>query len=450
MDATADPDRRPSTAPATPDRERPTGRAEDDRAPPSSGRRGPRAVLALGVALGAVYLARAALVRPGAFGLDFRVYYHAAAAALAAAPIYGVAHGPHPTFTYLYPPATLLGFAPLLALPELAAYLVHVVGQLALAAGAARLIVRYLDGAGAALARIDRALIYAYALASVHAVPSLVYGQVNLAVTAGLVAGFAALETGRERAAGVAFGLAAFLKLFPALVGLWLLRRRAWGAIGAAVATGAVGFAVGLAAFGPGATEAYAVEAVLGRATRSAFAGGLPPGASYLTLLRPASVLLPSLGPAAWTALAAAALAPVVAAAYRATATRRDRLVGAYVTLAGTLLVLPSYPIYAVVLLFPQVPLLYLLDGRPGRFFLAGTALLGATVRLDDVRRHLLPAFPDAVAGPAAAVLEPLLTLASPQLIGILATLVGCLTYATGRGRDGPPEPERGGAARNA
>lgn len=449
MDASAGPDRRPSTASATPDRKRATRRTGDDRSTEERGRRGPRAVLALGVALGAVYLARAALVRPGAFGLDFRVYYHTAAAALAGAPIYGVAHGPHPTFTYLYPPATLLGFAPLLALPEPAAYLVHVAGQLALAGGAARLIVRYLDGAGVALARIDRALIYAYALASVHAVPSLVYGQVNLAVTAGLVAGFVALEAGRERTAGVAFGVAAFLKVFPALVGLWLLRRRAWEAIGAAVTTGAAGFAVGLAAFGPGVTLSYVGEAVLGRATRAAFAGGLPPGASYLTLLRPASVLFPSLYPAAWTALAAAALAPVVAAAYRTTATRRDRLVGAYVTLAGTLLVLPSYPIYAVVLLFPQIPLLYLLDGRAGRFFLAGTALSGATVRLDDVRRHLLPALPDAIAGSAAAVLEPLLTLASPQLIGILATLVGCLTYAVGGGRDGPPEPDRG-AARNA
>lgn len=404
-------------------------------------RRGPRAVLALGVALGAAYLVRAALVRPGAFGLDFRVYYHTAAAALAGAPIYGVAHGPHPTFTYLYPPATLLGFAPLLALPERPAYLVHVAGQLALAAGAARLIVRYLERAGVALAGIDRALIYAYAVASVHAVPSLVYGQVNLAVTAGLVAGFAALDAGRERASGVTFGLAAFLKLFPALVGLWLLRRRAWRAIGAATATGTAGIGVDLAAFGPGTTESYVREAVLGRATRAAFAGGLPPGASYLTLLRPASVLLPSLGPAAWTALAAAALAPVVAVAYRSTATRRDRLVGAYVTLAGTLLVLPSYPVYAVVLLFPQVPLLYLLEGWPGRLFLAGTALLGATVRLDDLERHLLPALPDAVGGPATAVLEPTLTLTSPQLIGLTATLAGCLAYARGSTPDRQSRP---------
>ena len=265
-----------------------------------------------------------------------------------------------------------------------------------------------------------------YVLLSVHATPSVLYGQVNVHVAAALGAGVVWVAADRQRAGGVAFALAAFPKAFPAAVGVWLLRVRAWRAVAVAVATGLAGLVLGVLAFGVGATRAYVDEALLGQSRSAAFAGGVDPGATFTTLVRPISVLAPGLDPTLMSVVAAALLAPVVAVAYRDLESTRDRLVGVYVTVLAVLLVLPSYPIYYVYAFFPMLALCYLLAGRARVLFLLGVAVTNVPVDLTQVRTY----GPDLLGGASGLVLAALegpLTLASVHLYGLALTLAACL-----------------------
>lgn len=425
-------------------------RDEPPGAGPHGARTGARLVLATGVLFGLVYLAWTLATRPGAVALDFEVYYFAAEAVLDGGPLYGVSPVGVDYLVYAYPPLTVLAFLPFTLLPPFAAYLVF--AALTLAAGllAARLLLAYLGRHGRALDRTDRTLVYGFCALSVHAMPSTVFGQVNLPLALAFVAGFVWLDRAAgaadiasdgadgdrwERRAGVAFGLAAFVKAFPALVGVWLLRRRAWRAVAAAVATGLAGFALGLLVFGPETTLAYVTEALLPRASDDAFAGGLDPGADYVTVRRPLSVLL-GLRSLALTAAAFALVAPVVGALYARldAGTLLGRLVGAYATVAGTLAFLPSFPVYQVLLYFPVVPLLFVLEGRAYRVFVAGALLWNLSVRFDDVRAML-----DAVgAGGVAGPLRPAFSLATPSLVGLAAMFLACWLALGARGEREP------------
>jgi len=417
-------------------------------------RTGTRLVLAAGVLFGLVHLAYTAAVRPGAVALDFEVYYFAAETVLAGGPLYGVSPVGVDYLVYAYPPLTVLAFLPFTLLPPFVAYLAFTALNLAAGLLAARLLLAYLDRYGRGLDRVDRALVYAFCTLSVHAMPSTVFGQVNLPLALAFVAGFSWLDRaagtdtdtgigsdgpdpdapdgsgggndgGRWASrAGVAFGLAAFVKAFPALAGVWLLRRRAWRAVAAAVATGVVGVGLGLLAFGPDTTLAYVTEALLPRAGDDAFAGGLDPGAAYVTVRRPLSVLFPGWGSLALTAGAFAVVAPVVGGLYvRLDAgTPLGRLVGAYATVAGTLVLLPSFPVYGVLLYFPVVPLLYVLEGRAYVAFLAGALLWNLSVRFDDVRTVLAALGADGVAGS----LRPAFALVTPSLVGLAVMFLAC------------------------
>jgi len=416
-------------------------------APGPGPRTGARLVLVTGVLFGLAYLAYALATRPGAVALDFEVYYFAAETVLEGGPLYGVSPVGVDYLVYAYPPLTVLAFLPLTLLPSPAAYLVFTAFTLASGLLAARLLIAFLDRHGRRLGRLDRALVYAFAVLSVHAMPSTVFGQINLPLALAFVAGFAWLDrsaasggpagrgprvgTGdradgerRETRAGVAFGLAAFVKAFPALVGVWLLRRRAWRAVGAAVATGLAGLALGLLAFGPDTTLAYVTEALLPRASDDAFAGGLDPGAAYVTVRRPLSVLFPAWGSLALTAGAFAVVAPPVGLLYARLDARTllGRLVGAYATVGGVLAFLPSFPVYHVLLYFPVVPLLYVLEGRAYRVFVAGALLWNLSVRIDDVRAVLDPLGAEGV----AAAIGPAFALATPPLVGLGVMFLAC------------------------
>ena len=433
----------------TPGSEPGSGSPEGPRRPPIR-RTGARLVLISGVLFGLAYLAYTFATPGDEVALDFEVYYFAAEAVLAGGPLYGVSPVGVDYLVYAYPPLTVLAFLPFTLLSPSAAYAVFTV--LALAAGllAARLLLAYLDRHGRSLDRIDRALVYAFAVLSVHARPSNVYGQVNLPRALAFVGGFAWLDRaagtpedaapdrGRwESRAGVAFGLAAFVKAFPALVGVWLLRRRAWRAVLAATATGLGGLALGALAFGPDTTLAYLGEALLTRANDDAFAGGLDPGAAYVTVRRPLSVLFPGWGSFALTAAAFAVVAPVVGACYARldTGTLVGRLVGAYATVAGMLAFLPAFPVYHVLLYFPVVPLLYVLDGRAYRVFLAGTLCWNLSVRIDDVGTVLGRVGADGL----ATALAPAFSLATPPLVGLGLMFLACwLALGDGGPADGP------------
>jgi hypothetical protein len=166
------------------------------------------------------------------------------------------------------------------------------------------------------------------------------------------------------------------------------------------------------------------------------FAGGLSPAAEYVTLQRPLSHLLPRLAPDVYPLVAATLVAPIVWLTSRRAAStnaQTDWLVALYATVAGVLVVLPSYPTYYVLLTVPLVPVCYRLDaGLARRLFLAGAVVAPVTLRPAQVATVLAPA-PAPISRTVMGVVEPALTVSSVRLVGVLATLVACALYALDR-----------------
>lgn len=394
-------------------------------------KRGVWLVLGGGTVLGLGVLLYYALREPSTVGLNYRVFHVAAERALAGEAFYGVSPQDS-TYAYLYPPVTVLGFAPLAALGEWAVgYLLLSGLSLAASVGAAWLLAAYLVDRGHAVTWPERALLAAYLGVSAHTALSLVYGQVNHLVVAGLVFGLVALERGDRRAAGAVLALPAYVKLLPGVVGLYLLRERAWRAIGAALAT-AVGLtAVGLVVFGVETHVTYVTEALIPRRDTAAFVGGLDPAAEYVTLRRPLSVLFPGVDPAWYAVGAAAVLLSILAPLYREIETHTDRMIALFGTLAAGLLFFPSLLLYTAYLAFPLVVLLYELPaGRARTLFVTGALLSMLTVSFDGVRQLLGTAPLDGEsAATIATLLRPVFALGTPVLYGCLLMLAGCVLY---------------------
>ncbi|MFB6205286.1 MAG: glycosyltransferase family 87 protein [Haloglomus sp.] len=394
-----------------------------------------RVVLATGLLFGLAYLARAVLVRPGTVALNFQVYHGAAEAFLAGKPLYGRSPVGVSWLVYLYPPLSILAFVPFTLFPLGAAYALFTALSLAGGLALSWLLVGVVERHGVELARLDRLLVAGFVTFGVHTAPTLVFGQVNLLLALAVAVAFVALAAGDEARSGTTLALAAFVKVFPAGFGLWYLRQRSVRALGAAIATGGGLLVAGLA-LGPDLTAAYVTEALLPRASRAAFEGGLDPDAAYLTVRRPLSLLFPR-SSLARSVGALAVMAPVVALGIRRVDSPRRRLVGLFVLFSGVLLALPTYPIYYPVVYFPLVPLLYLFVG-PGRtLFLAGAGLGLFTLHLNDLRRVIAalgtpPWLHDAL----LAVVTPVFTVGSPALYALGLCLAGCLRHQLA----GPPE----------
>lgn len=393
---------------------------------------GARLVLVLGLLLGAFAALYTFLALPNRLGIDFQVYYVAAEASLAGENFYTVAPPDHPEFYYLYPPLTVVLFYPFTAFSGwVPAFVVFTALKLVAGSAVALLLIRITEASEMTLARFDRVLIGAYVLLSIHSIPSLLYGQVNLYLVLALVLGFYWLDRNRGTAAGVAFAAAAFVKMFPAAIGVWLLRRRSVRAIVAATATGIGLWLLSVATFGVDAHRVYLTEALLPRMDSDLFVGGLDSGLPYVTIRRPISVALPGLDPAWLTPIAFFLLAPVVAYLYTDVQNRTDRLVAIHGTLTAILLFFPSFFVYVVILYPTLVPLLYRLEHQPARrLFLSGAAVASFAFTLQSVENavSLVPA-PASVTGAFLAVLEPLLTFGTPPLYGSVLMLAGCVAY---------------------
>ncbi|WP_128478636.1 glycosyltransferase family 87 protein [Halorussus pelagicus] len=396
-----------------------------------------RLVLATGILLGVVGFVTTAVQHPALVGIDLQVYYFAAETALAGGDFYAAAPPMHPTYGYVYPPLTLPFFYPFALLGSWqAAFVAFTLLNVAAALGVAVLLVRSIeDHRDRPLSWLDRGLVAGFALISLHSASTLLYGETNFLLLLALVAGFRWLAIGRESRAGVAFAVPAFVKLFPAAVGVWLLRKRAWRAIAAATATGVGLFALSAAVFGVETHRTYVEFAVLPRLSSANFAGGLPAGADLLTLRRPLSVFLPNLDPSLYGPLAFGLLAPVVGYCYLNVSGPVNRLVAVFVTMAAIVVGFPSLLLYGVFLLFPLVPLLYLLERGPARtLFVAGAFVANFTVTLANVRNAL----GGTVLADLVGVLRPALTLGTPTLYGIVLMLCGCVVHV--RNAAGTPE----------
>ena len=402
-----------------------------------------RVVLAAGILLGLAGIWTTLARHASLLGVDLKVYYVAAKAALAGGDFYAASPAGHP-YSYVYPPITIPAFYPFALFDSWrAAFAVYSLVNVACALGVAVLLVKFTERYRAdPLPRLDRGLLGGYVLVSLHSVPSILYGETNFPLLLAIVAGFWWLDGAaepaapsseartddtrtRETLAGVAFALPAVVKVFPAILGLWLLRRKAWRAIAAATATGVGAFAVSVAAFGVETHLTYVRVALLPRLSNEQFVGGLDPAAQLVTLRRPLSVVFPSLPPSAYGALAFLLLAPVVIYCYRHIDTPIERLVAIFVTMTVMVVGFPSLLLYFAFVFFPMLPLLYLLEsGAPRTLFVAGAfvanfALTAATVRTLVTETPI----PDAT----LAVLDPALALATPPLYGTVLMLAGCV-----------------------
>ena len=412
-------------------------------------RRAVRATLAVTIVAGLVYLLAVPLLRPAQVAVATDVYYHAGTTLLAGGDPYAVTPPSHPTFHYIYPPLVLLAFVPhVLTGSPLGAYLLQTACNLVTAAVLAVVIVRAIEDAGVALARRDRLLVGGVVLGSIHSVPVLVMGQVNLQLALAIAVGARLLADGRELRAGGAFALAGAVKLFPAVVGLWLLAQRSWRAVGAAVATGLGTIAAGLVVFGVGPTRTFFTEVVPGERQAEAFSGGLDPSAMFVTIRRPLAALAPELSPDALAAVALVLLVPVVLASLRDLRTEVGRLVGLLATLLAALAYLPLEPFYYSLLYYPLLVVLYRLQpGRVRRLFLAGTLGLSAIISYPSVEQLLVVApLPAETAATLEATARALFSIAQPPLVGVVLLFAGCVYWHhehAARGSDAAETTER-------
>jgi hypothetical protein len=363
------------------------------------------------------------------FAWDFRAYYAAADAVLHGEPFVGAETG-LPGVSYVYPPVTVVLFVPQAALGGWrVAFAAQTVVNVAAALGLAAVTLRSIERRRGRLPTVDRLLVAGFCTASAPVVAVLGQGQVDTMVALALAGSFVALERDRQVAAGVALAGAALVKVFPVVLGLWLVWRRAWRAVAAAVATGVTALAAGALWFGVDSYVRY-VDVLAGRSRVAEFAGTVSADFFAMSLYRPLSQLLPATDPGLYGPLALLAVAPVVWVVAQRERRFTDRLATFLAVVAGMLLVSPaSNALYVVYVYFPLVCLLYLdAPGRDQWLLLAGTAAVAFPVQPALVGGTLTSlGAPATVNGAVLGVVRPALTVVSVPLLGLVAVLGWCL-----------------------
>jgi hypothetical protein len=365
-------------------------------------------------------------------GVNYRVYHVAAEHALAGESFYGVS--PPDTvdgYRYLYPPVSVVAFYPFTLVDWTTGYtLMTLLSVLGGAVGTA-LTVQYVEEMDCPLGWIDVALVFALFALSIHVAATIYFGNINILLGVGFVVGFWALARERDALAGTAFAVPALFKLFPALVGVWLLRDRRWRATAVAIATGIAGIIAGIALFGLDPTVHYFTHVLGERGGSDAFVGGYPIESKYyVTVQRPLSHLIWGLWPSApYAVLPVSSLVVctgVLGYFYRDISTRRRRLIAMFATVTVALVVVPSFRLYAPLLFLPFVALLYSWGGRTRD---RAVFLLGCLLFASPTRPEYVVDAAESLPGPFADVLTTVGTVATVQLYAFGLMLVGCAWY---------------------
>jgi hypothetical protein len=163
--------------------------------------------------------------------------------------------------------------------------------------------------------------------------------------------------------------------VFPAALGLWLLRRRAWSGVGTAIATGLGGLALGAVLFGPDTTVTFFQDVLFARHEGETFTGRADPGQTVGGAQRQIAALT-GIGSPLLPVLALLSVSPAVAVLYRRVDTDLRRQTAVLGTIIGMLLVLPLQRLYMPLFAYPLLVVLYTLpSGRARTVFLAGLLL---------------------------------------------------------------------------
>ena len=386
-----------------------------------------RLVLLAGIISGLSGILTAPLFSPDQFMVASDVYLHAADALLAGENIYDVTPPDRPGYYYIYPPIVIVAFVPHALLgTALASFAIQTLLNVGFAVGIAAVLWRALSRREIALTRVDGTLLVGFALLSAYSAITVVNGQVTLGLAFAFALGFDALERNREALAGVAFASAALVKVFPAAIGLWLLRRRATRGIVAAVLTGVGGLVLGLLFLDPEFTVTYFTEVLTGR--YEGFDGAPEPTETRDGLQRQLATLF-GLSPPYLTPLSFVLLAPVVLFLYRDVDTDRRRQAAILGTILAVLLFFPLQRLYMSLLIYPLVVLLFVLPaGRPRTVILVGS--LVSFLRIDYAFVEMIVEVVSLPASFEAGVLAPLewgFQFVLPPTLGMWLLLAGCL-----------------------
>jgi len=403
------------------------GRDEGAEARTDALRRSTRLLFLSGIVSGLAGVVAVPFVGAEQFMLASDVYLAAADALLAGEHIYEAAPPDRPTFHFIYPPVIVFAFVPHALLgTEAAAYVLQTVLNVGAAAGIAVVLRRALSRRGIRLTRVDFGLLFGFAFLSAYSAIAVINGQVTLWLALAFVVGFDALDRSRETLAGTAFAAAALVKVFPAGIGLWLVRRRAWRAAGAALVVGCGGLLVGVLALGPDLTVTYFTEVLTGR--YEGFDGAPDPTQTRDGAQRQIAALT-GLGAPVLTPLAFLVLAPIVAVLYRDVATDERRQAAILGTLLATLLFFPLQRLYTSLLLFPLIVLLYRLEaGRARTLLLVGALVSFVRVDFPLVEMALTSApLPTSVEAGLLAVFEAFFRVILPPTLGLWLLLAACV-----------------------
>lgn len=392
-------------------------------------RRGIWAILLFGCIAGISTYIVTPLEQPEQVMLASDVYRHATQSWLAGEGLYNVHPADRPGYAFLYPPIAVLVFLPhALLWSDTAAYALQTILNIGAALGTTYVIYSALERRGVHVDTRDFVILGGFMLLSSYSAIQFLNGQVNLWLALAIAIGFEAVDRNRSDLSGVAFAVAALLKVFPAILGLWLLRNRKYRAVGAAIGTGIGGILVGALLFGPELTSTYLFDVLLGRFEGSTYDEPPRPSDNVDGIHRHLAALWPT-GGAYHTIVGLAILGPLAAAAMLQVDTRTQRDVAGLGILIVILLFLPLQPLYFPLIIFPLSMLLYSLrPGIPRNLLILGTLLTFVHLDVDSIVLGLAfiptPAVVETALLDAAAVV---FTYILPPTLGLWLLLITCV-----------------------
>lgn len=397
-----------------------------ERTPPP---RSTRILLGIGILAGLSVYLLTPVEQPAQLMLATDVYHHATSAFLDGGNLYNNHPPDRSGYNFLYPPITVLLFLPhVLTGSAVGAFVLQTLLNIAAALGTTVVIIRALERRAIAITRIDTILIVLLLLASSYGAIQVINGQVNLWLALFLAIGFDAFDRDRTRITGIVFALAALLKVFPAILGLWLLRLRAWWAVGAAIATGLGGLLLGILLFGPELTMTYFVDVLFARFGDSTYDGQPTPTDNVDGIHRQLAALWPA-GSMYFTPISVLIIGSLLAGSYTSVSTRYDRDVAALATICAILLFLPLQPLYFPLITFPLCMLLFRTHDTGIKWALTiGTLFTFIHIDLQaiDLWLSVVPT-PDVIADGLVSVATAIFTVILPPTIGLWILFLTCV-----------------------
>ncbi|WP_135855009.1 glycosyltransferase family 87 protein [Halorussus salinus] len=388
----------------------------------------PRLALAVSICAGIAILLYFVLIS-NIEAADFQRYYFAAKQAQAGDPFIKPYAVPETDFNmhYVYPPITVFLFYPFTLLPnwELA-LATHIIFNVIFATITAILTIKYIRSQGTDLNRVDEVLITGAFLVGPHAVMTYAHGQVTYWIALMLCIGYIFLNQGDEVASGLAFAFPAVLKIFPALFGLWFLKKRTYKAVGVAIASGLVAVALSFLAFGVEMHASYVEYIASERSRLHWYHGGLNPNIPLVTPNRALSHLFPDAPGIMFFLVPLFGGLAIIAFAYFKDDPTKPAIVAFLVTTIGIILSTPSYPNYLLLTYFPLLTTIYT-DPQLRVSLCTGLVVASFSVGPEEIANVLgLIGLPFGIEGIIMDIVTPILTVASPGMIG-LAIMLGSI-----------------------